>query len=96
MASKKHGKARRKQLEGAGRKADDEDLEEAVFEWIRDMRSGNLRMSLRMIQVKAKAFLTKDDFRASRERTGIQLSVSLVITRVEFTVHQLHHQTSCV
>ena len=35
-ALKKHGKARRKRLEGTGRKADNEDLEEAVFEWIID------------------------------------------------------------
>ena len=31
-ALKKHGKARRKRSEGAGHKADDDDLEEAVFE----------------------------------------------------------------
>ena len=61
-AIKKHGKARRKLLEGAGCKADDEDLEEAVFEWIIDMHSQNLHMSLRMIQAKAKAFSTEDDF----------------------------------
>ena len=86
MALKKHGKARRKWLECAGHKADNEDLEEAVFEWIIDMHSGNLPVSLRMIQAKVKAFSTKDDFQASRERTGIQLSVSLIITQVEFTV----------
>ena len=34
MALKKHGKARRKWLEGAERKADNDDLEEAVFGWI--------------------------------------------------------------
>ena len=32
-ALKKHGKARRKWLEGMGHKADDDDLKEAVFEW---------------------------------------------------------------
>ena len=44
MALKKHGKARRKRLEGAGCKADDDDLEEAVFEWIIDMHSRNLHV----------------------------------------------------
>ena len=33
-ALKKHRKARRKRLEGAGRKADDDDLKNAAFEWI--------------------------------------------------------------
>ena len=47
-------------------KADDDDIEEAVYEWIIDMRTRNRRVSLRTIKAKAKAFSTKDDLRASR------------------------------
>ena len=86
-------------MEGVERKADNDDLEEAVFEWIIDMRSRNHHVSLRMIQVKAKAFSTKDDFQVSRgwhylfhnhEKLSLWrkiLCVLLIITRVGFTVH---------
>ena len=62
----KDGKSRRKRLGGAGRKPLDEDVEEALFSWIAEMRGRNLRVSCRMIMVKAKDLSAFDEFRASR------------------------------
>jgi len=48
---KKKGNSSRKRLKGGGRKADDAEMEE---EWIVGMRQQNLRVSLRMIQLKGR------------------------------------------
>ena len=45
----KQGKKKRKHLTGGGRKAVDNEMEEAVFGWIVDLRSQNLRVSRKMI-----------------------------------------------
>ena len=34
VAMRKHGKSKRRQLTGGGRKAFDEEMEEALFDWI--------------------------------------------------------------
>ena len=50
---KKQGKSTRKQLEGEGHKADDEEMD-VLFAWIVDLRGRNLRVLLKTIQAKAK------------------------------------------
>ena len=47
-ATKKEKKATRKRLDGAGRKPNDVEMEEELFEWIVDLRSRHLRVSRRM------------------------------------------------
>ena len=43
--SKKKGDKGRKRLAGAGRKIMDEDMEEALIDWIVEMRTNNLSLS---------------------------------------------------
>ena len=62
---KKKGTSSRKRQRGAGRKALDADLEDALFDWIVDLRSRNLRVSRKMIQRQAKSLYSSPDFRAS-------------------------------
>ena len=54
VALKTSGKSKKKRLVGAGRKALDSDLEEALFSWIMELRSRNLRVSRCMIRVQAR------------------------------------------
>ena len=63
---KKKGNSSRKRLTGAGRKVDDVEMEEELFDWIVEMRGQNLRISLRMIQIRAKELSSSDCFKASR------------------------------
>ena len=48
--------SKRKRLEGGGRKPFDEDLEEALLQWVHERRSNGLRVSRKMIASKAKFF----------------------------------------
>ena len=52
VALKTSGKSKKKRLVGAGRKALDSDLEEALFSWIMELRSRNLRVSRCMIRAR--------------------------------------------
>ena len=65
-ATKKEKKATRKRLDGAGRKPNDVEMEEELFEWIVDLRSRHLCVSRRMIQMQAKTLSTDDGFKVSR------------------------------
>ena len=65
-ASKKRGEKGRKRLAGAGRKIMDEDMKEALFDWIVEMRANNLRVARSMIQGKARDLSTVQGFKASR------------------------------
>ena len=49
VAMKKKGKSKRRRLDGGGRKALDEDMEEDLFIWIVELRDRNLRESRKMI-----------------------------------------------
>ena len=42
---KKVGNSKRRRLNGRGRKALDENMEEVLFDWISDLRGRNLRVS---------------------------------------------------
>ena len=55
----------RRWLEGGGSKADDKETEEVLFAWIVDLHHQNLRVSLKMIQDKAKELSTSKSFTAS-------------------------------
>ena len=59
------GKRKRKWLRGAGRKALDMDMEEALFSWIVDLRGRNLRVSRKMIRQHARSLSTLANFKAS-------------------------------
>ena len=48
-AMKKKKKSTRKRLDGAGRKPDNVEMEEELFEWIVELRSRHLGVSRRMI-----------------------------------------------
>ena len=63
---KKKGKSKRRRLTGGGRKAQDEDMEDELFDWISGLRSRNLRVSYRMIREKAKELSNIDGFSASK------------------------------
>jgi len=63
---KKKGNSSRKRLKGGGRKADDVEMEEDLFEWIVGMRQQNLCVSLGMIQLKARELSSSECFKASR------------------------------
>ena len=63
---KKEGKSKSKRLKGGGRKANDEDMEEVLFDWVVDLRRRNLRVSRTMIIRQAKALSTAhESFKAS-------------------------------
>ena len=53
MGKKKDHGAKRKRLEGAGRKPLDQQMEEVLIEWIYDRREKGLRVSRRLIMKKA-------------------------------------------
>ena len=55
-AFRKDSKSKSKPLKGGGRKAQNEDMEELLFEWITELRSRNLRVSRAMIMRQAKHF----------------------------------------
>ena len=61
---KKSGKSKYKRLKGGGRRPMDDDMEDALFQWVCEMREKNLPVSRRMIMHKAKT-LGKDCFKAS-------------------------------
>lgn len=65
VALKKARKCRTKRMKGAGRKPRDQNMEEALFSWIVELRSRNLRVSRSMIRVQARALSTDDGFKAS-------------------------------
>ena len=54
---KRAGEEKRKQLHGAGRKALDVDMEEALFSWIVDLQDGNLRVSRKMLRQHARSLI---------------------------------------
>lgn len=62
------GKTKRKRMKGAGRRPMDEEMEEALFEWICEMRGRNLRVSRKMIKLKAKSLP------GTRSQTGFKAS----------------------
>ena len=66
MELKTGGSSKRKRLQGAGRKALDGEMEEALFDWIIELRGRNLRVSRAMICVQARALSGNADFKASR------------------------------
>ena len=69
-ALQKDNKGKRKRLDGGGRKALDEDMEEVLMDWILDLRGRNIRVSRKMIQVEAKALSGTEEFKASRGWLG--------------------------
>ena len=64
-ALKKEKRSTRKRLDGARRKPSDVEMEEALFEWIVDLRSHHLCVSCRMIRMQAKMLCTDNGFKAS-------------------------------
>ena len=66
ISLKECGKSKRRRLDGGGRKAMDEDMEDALFSWVQDMRSRNLRVSRKMLRLRARDLSTSADFQASR------------------------------
>ena len=62
---KKKGTSSRKRQGGAGRKALDVDLEDALFSWIVALRGRNLRVSRKLIQQQARSLSSAKDFHAS-------------------------------
>ena len=65
VAMKKQKKSKRRRLDGGGRKAMDEHMEEALLSWIQDLRARNLPVARKMSRLKAKELTSADDFRAS-------------------------------
>ena len=61
----KKGRSTRRRLDGGGRKAMDEEMEEVLFDWIVEMRGHNLQVSRRMIRMKANDLSTDVGFKAS-------------------------------
>ena len=86
LKATKDKKATRKRLDGAGRKPNDVEMEEELFEWIVDLRSRHLRVSRRMIQMQAKTLSTDDSFKASR---GWLLASNNTLFLVNTTRHYL-------
>lgn len=71
VEKKKHGQSRMKRLDGGGRKAVydvmEEIREEILFDWVTELRSRNIHVSRRMIVEKANGFtFSNNDFKASR------------------------------
>lgn len=60
------GLSERKRLNGGGRKMMDENMEEALFQWIVYMSNQNFRVSREMIKNKAKKLSTVPNFKASQ------------------------------
>ena len=62
---KKKGASSRKRQCGEGRKAQDVDLEDALFSWILELRCRNIRVSRKMIRQQARSLsrlpYTRDD-----------------------------------
>uniref|UniRef100_A0A1X7TX84 HTH CENPB-type domain-containing protein n=1 Tax=Amphimedon queenslandica TaxID=400682 RepID=A0A1X7TX84_AMPQE len=81
------GKSKRKLLRGAGRRPNDEDMEDQLFQWICDMREKNLQMSCRLIKQKLKA-LGKDDFKASTGWLTLFMKLKSLSLRRKTTVSQ--------
>ena len=84
----KDGKSQQKQLGGAGRKLLDEDVEEALFSWIAEMRGHNLWVSRITIMVKAKDLSAFDEFCASRRWLELFLKRKGLSLRRKTTVCQ--------
>ena len=61
----KDGRSKSKRLQGGGRKAQDVDMEELLFDWIVDLRHRNLRVSRSMIMREAKTISSNENFKAS-------------------------------
>ena len=57
IQKKRVGQLSKKQLDGGDHKAEHEDLEELLFNWVTDLRCRNLRVSRKMIMSKAKALV---------------------------------------
>ena len=51
------GEENRKRLHGAGRKALDVDMEEALFSWIVDLQDGSLRVFRKMLRQHARSLM---------------------------------------
>ena len=62
---KKKGASSHKRQCGAGRKALDVDMEDALFSWILKMRSRHLCVSRKMIWQQARSLSSAKDFHAS-------------------------------
>ena len=90
--NEKKGKTRSKQLQGAGRKPLDSDLEEGLFDWVINLRSRNVRVSRKMIRDKAKTMMAdKDplsDFTASKGWLQLFLKRKSLSLRKKTTVCQ--------
>ena len=65
LALHSDGKAKRKRLEGAGRRPKDTEMEEELFEWIVELRSRHIRVSRWMIRMQARTLSSDKDFKAS-------------------------------
>ena len=66
IALKIRGKSKRKRLNDAGRKAMEEDMEEALIScWIQDMHCRNLRVSRKLLCMWARELASSPDFKAS-------------------------------
>ena len=53
MKLKNEGKSKKKRLCGGGRKANEEDMEDTLFDWVIDLRRRNLGVSRAMIMRQA-------------------------------------------
>ena len=62
---RKGGKVKSKHLKGGGRKGFDEDMEEALFDWIVDLWQCNLCVSKIVTIHEAKGLSTAESFKAS-------------------------------
>ena len=86
---KKNGKSKSKRLQGGGRKAEDVDMEVALFDWIVDLRHRNLRVSRSMIMREAKALSSNQEFKASvgwlngfLKRNGLSLRRKTTVCKI--------------
>ena len=87
-ALKEEKKSTRKRLDGAGRKPNDVQMEEELFEWIVDLHSCHLHVSRQTIRMQAKTLSTDDDFKASRGWLGRFMKRYALSLRRKTTVSQ--------
>ena len=90
MKLKNEGKSKKKRLCGGGRKANEEDMEDTLFDWVIDLRRRNLGVSRAMIMRQAKVFSPNESFKASRgwldkfmKRKGLSLRRKTTVCQTE-------------
>ena len=83
---KNKGQSKRRRLVGGGRKTLDEEMEKALFDWIKEMKASNLCVSRRMIKMKARDISTREGFKASNGWLQRFLSRNKLSLRRQFTI----------